>query len=226
MAGRMMALRGSRGLLLLRTLALRPLPLAAPSPSRPAPGVLGPYMPSCFSRIGQRQWMSSDVAQLPSISDADVLKALRQLLAVNWIEIPDEVEDAVESALSKKTDDVAAQEALASAWRAADAVEKFSGTLVSLRMELDELSGLGGEKVRPLPSFLVDALAAAFSRYNRYLSTFKDDEMYLKKKVEIELGSLMVHIRQRCSGLGPQWGNVSLLGTSGLSGSYIEHRAE
>ena len=55
---------------------------------------------------------------------------------------------------------------------------------------------------------LLDALKSALSKYNTYLASFGEDEFYLKKKVEVELGSLLAHIKQRCSGLGPEWGNV------------------
>ncbi|CAD5333058.1 unnamed protein product [Arabidopsis thaliana] len=45
-------------------------------------------------------------------------------------------------------------------------------------------------------------------------------KVYLKKKVEMELGTKMIHLKTRCSGLGSEWGKVTVLGTSGLSGSY------
>ncbi|KAI5081992.1 hypothetical protein GOP47_0001735 [Adiantum capillus-veneris] len=175
--------------------------------------------------IGQFQAMSTSIANLPDIADTDVLRALKSLIAEKWTDIPEETEDAVEAALTKKTDDTAGIEQLKNAWRAAEAVEKFSGTLVSIRMALDDLTGASGEKVRPLPPPLLDALNAVFSRYKNYLAAFNEDEFYLKKKVEVELGTLLVHIGQRCSGLSPEWGNISLLGTTGLSGSFIEHRA-
>lgn len=60
---------------------------------------------------------------------------------LNWIKIPDEAKDTVEAALTKKTDDTAGKEELTNVWRAAEVVEKFSGTLVSLRTELDDLNG-------------------------------------------------------------------------------------
>ncbi|MCO5572308.1 hypothetical protein L7F22_026061 [Adiantum nelumboides] len=221
MASRLMASRASRALLLR---ALRPMPSA----SRPYQILISPNLrPDNFGRVsmGQFRAMSTSIANLPDIADLDVLHALKRLIAENWSEIPEEATDAVEKALTKKTDDTAGIEQLKNAWRTAEAVEKFSGTLVSLRMALDDLTGLTGEKVRPLPPLLLDALNSAFSRYKNYLAAFNEDEFYLKKKVEVELGSLLVHIRQRCSGLRPEWGNISLLGTTGLSGSFIEHRA-
>ena len=66
-------------------------------------------------------------------------------MAVDWEELPDPVQADVMNALSKDTDDKAGQEALASAWHAAEAVEQFCGVLESLRMELDEISGQTGE---------------------------------------------------------------------------------
>ncbi|KAI5082563.1 hypothetical protein GOP47_0002306 [Adiantum capillus-veneris] len=225
MASRLMASRTSR-VVLLR--ALRPL---FSPPSRPPQALISPNFSYCrpddFGRfsIGQFQAMSTSIANLPDIADTDVLRALKSLIAEKWTDIPEETEDAVEAALTKKTDDTAGIEQLKNAWRAAEAVEKFSGTLVSIRMALDDLTGASGEKVRPLPPPLLDALNAVFSRYKNYLAAFNEDEFYLKKKVEVELGTLLVHIGQRCSGLSPEWGNISLLGTTGLSGSFIEHRA-
>ena len=89
--------------------------------------------------------MSTGIAHLPSISDPDILHALRQLMAVNWTEISDEAKDAVEAAVTKKTDDALGLEELKNAWRVAEAVEKFSGILVSLRMALDDYSGASGD---------------------------------------------------------------------------------
>ena len=56
---------------------------------------------------------------------------------------------------------------------------------------------------------LLEALKSALSKYNTYLASFGEDEFYQKKKVEVELGSLLAHIKQRCSGLGPERGNVT-----------------
>eukprot|EP00250_Pteridium_aquilinum_P010531 c19454_g1_i1 orf=203-871(+) len=221
MTSRFVASRACRALLLQ---ALRPATchrqvLINPNLSLSHPDELGRFS------IGQLRAMSTSIARLPEIADSDVLQALRGLMAVNWLEISEEAKDAVEAALTKKTDDTAGQEDLKNAWRAAEAVEKFSGTLVTIRMALDDLTGASGEKVRPLPPLLIDALKSALSRYNNYLAAFNEDEFYLKKKVEFELGSLLVHIRQRCSGLGPEWANISLIGTSGISGSFVEYRA-
>eukprot|EP00252_Welwitschia_mirabilis_P024402 TRINITY_DN7224_c0_g2_i1.p1 TRINITY_DN7224_c0_g2~~TRINITY_DN7224_c0_g2_i1.p1 ORF type:complete len:235 (-),score=42.51 TRINITY_DN7224_c0_g2_i1:249-953(-) len=168
---------------------------------------------------------SSQSNPLPQIKDSDVEAALKDVMGADWDEIPEPVKANVMIALSKETDDKSGQEALANAWRAAEAVEQFSGVLESLRMELDELSGPTGEKVRPLPEELQGALQAAYKRYSNYLEAFPADEAYLRKKVETELGRHMIYLKMRCSGLGSDWGKVTLIGTSGIAGSYIEHRS-
>ncbi|KAI8004579.1 hypothetical protein LOK49_LG08G00816 [Camellia lanceoleosa] len=122
-------------------------------------------------------------------------------------------------------DDKAAPEAVANVFRAAEAVGEFSGMLVSLRMAIDDSTGLGGENVKPLTEEFVNALRTVYQRYTKYLDAFGPDETYLRKKVETELGTKMIHLKMRCSGIGSEWGKVTVLGTSGLSGSYVEHRA-
>ncbi|KAG6585649.1 Succinate dehydrogenase subunit 5, mitochondrial, partial [Cucurbita argyrosperma subsp. sororia] len=79
--------------------------------------------------------------------------------------------------------------------------------------------------VKPLSDELKNALETVHDRYTAYLDAFGPEENYLKKKVETELGTKMIHLKMRCSGLGSEWGKVSVLGTSGLSGSYVEQRA-
>lgn len=66
-------------------------------------------------------------------------------MAASWDGLPDAVLHDAKAALSKTTEDKAGQEALANVFRAAEAVEKFAGVLVSLRMELDDSIGLSGE---------------------------------------------------------------------------------
>lgn len=168
--------------------------------------------------------MSSDVSDLPVISDPDVKNAFKDLMAASWDELSEGVIHNVNAALSKTTEDKASQEALANVFRAAEAVEMFGGVLVSLRMELDDSIGLSGEKVGYMSNEFQDALRAAYNRYVTYLDAFGPDETYLRKKVEMELGTKMIHLKMRCSGLGSEWGKVTVLGTSGLSGSYIEQR--
>lgn len=123
--------------------------------------------------------------------------------------------------------DEAAKRALKSAKVAAEAVETFLEKLESLRMNLDELSGgkFGGEVVQDIPEDLKQALTTALARYSTYLDSFGADEEWLRKKVQEEVGGALLPVKQRCSGLEPEWNKISLLGTSGLSGSYIERRA-
>ncbi|GLJ37406.1 hypothetical protein SUGI_0759450 [Cryptomeria japonica] len=168
---------------------------------------------------------SSDISAFPPVTDPDVKRALKNVLASDWGELKDSLNSIVMDALSKETDDKSGKEALANAWRAAEAVEHFSGVLESLRMEIDDISGSTGENVRPLPDELQGALQAAYKRYSNYLDAFGPEETYLRKKVENELGTSMIHIKMRCAGLDSKWGKVTLLGTSGISGSYIEQRS-
>ncbi|KAL4190457.1 hypothetical protein AMTRI_Chr07g24890 [Amborella trichopoda] len=143
-------------------------------------------------RIGDRRSFSADVSQLPVITDPDIF----------WDELPDAVVHD------------AKKDALANVFRAAEAVEQFGGVLVSLRMELDDETGITSK-----------AMHAAYKRYVAYLDSFGPDETYLRKKVETELGTKMMHLKMRCGGLDSEWGTITVLGTSGLSGSYIEQRA-
>ncbi|ONK77741.1 uncharacterized protein A4U43_C02F10060 [Asparagus officinalis] len=167
----------------------------------------------------------STTSQLPHITDPDIESAFKDLMAMSWDEIPDSVINNTKKALAKATEDKVGQEALANVFRAAEASVEFGGVLVSLRMALDDLSGLTGENVGPLPGYLEDAMKAAYNRYVKYLDSFGPDEAYLRKKVESELGTKMIHLKMRCSGIGSEWGKVTLLGTSGISGSYVEQRA-
>ncbi|KAJ4961686.1 hypothetical protein NE237_021596 [Protea cynaroides] len=174
---------------------------------------------SCFRSF------SEGVTHLPAIADPEIKNVFKDLMAASWDELPDSLIHDAKNALSKTTDDKAGQEILASVFHAAEAVEQFTGVLVSLRMEIDDSIGLSGENVRPLPDELVDALRAAYKRYTTYLDAFGPDETYLRKKIENELGTRMIHLKMRCSGIGSEWGKVSVLGTSGLAGSYVEQRA-
>lgn len=110
-------------------------------------------------------------------------------------------------------------------FRAAEACEEFGGVLVTLRMALDDLCGITGENVGPLPGYIEDAVKSAYKRYMKYLESFGPEENYLRKKVENELGTKMIHLKMRCSGVGSEWGKITLIGTSGISGSYVELRA-
>ncbi|GJP76345.1 hypothetical protein CLOP_g6804 [Closterium sp. NIES-67] len=109
---------------------------------------------------------------------------------------------------------------------AAEAVEVFGEKLELLRLDLDELSGgkFGGEAVGKIPEDMKAALTSALKRYSAYLGAFKEEEGWLQRKVKEELGGALITVKQRCSGLEEEWNQISLLGTSGLSGSYIEQR--
>ncbi|KAI4388610.1 hypothetical protein MLD38_000922 [Melastoma candidum] len=175
--------------------------------------------------IGSKRLFSEDVAHMPEIKDPVILDAFKELMAVNWDEIPNDALHVVKLALSKSTDDASGKEVLANVFRAAEAVEEFTGVLTSLKMELDDSVGMSGEDVKPLPSDVSQALGTVYQRYIAYLDAFSSEESYLRKKVEVELGTKMIHLKMRCGGLGSEWGKVTVLGTSGLSGSYIEQRA-
>ena len=82
---------------------------------------------------------------MPAISDPEIESAFKDLLAASWNELPDSLVEEAKKAVSKATDDNAGQEALKNVFRAAEACEEFSGTLVTLRMALDDLCGLTGE---------------------------------------------------------------------------------
>ncbi|KAG9442358.1 hypothetical protein H6P81_018212 [Aristolochia fimbriata] len=144
---------------------------------------------SSASSFSTRRLFSVDVSTLPPISDPEIKAVFRDLMAASWVELPHAVIKDAEKALSKNTEDKAGQEALVNVIRAAEAVEHFAGVLVSLRMELDDSIGLGGENVGPMAKDLQDALAAAYNRYSAYLDAFVPDETYLRKKVETELGT-------------------------------------
>lgn len=65
--------------------------------------------------------------------------------------------------------------------------------------------------MKPLPEYYSQALQTAYDRYRRYLDSFGLDELYLKKKVESELGRRMIHLKMRCGGLNANWGKVHKL---------------
>lgn len=162
---------------------------------------------------------------MPDIKDPEVERAFKDLMAASWDELPNAVVGDAENALTKSTDDKAGQEALINVFRAAEAVEEFTGILTSLKMEIDDAIGLSGENVKPMSKEFSDAFQTIFQRYITYLNSFGSEEGYLKKKVEMELGTKMIHLKMRCSGLDSEWGKVTVLGTSGLAGSYVEQRA-
>lgn len=162
---------------------------------------------------------------MPIIHDEEIKCAFKDLMAASWEGIPKPVIDEANKALSKSSDDKGGQEALAKVFRAAEAIEEFIGIIMNLKMAIDDAIGSSGENVKPMPKHMVNAVDTIFQRYNSYLGAFGPDEGYLKKKVESELGSRMIFLKMRCSGLESDWGKVSVLGTSGLAGSYVEQRA-
>ncbi|KAD4585729.1 hypothetical protein E3N88_23330 [Mikania micrantha] len=160
--------------------------------------------------IGSTRCFSDGLTHLPEIKDGDIKLAFKELMAVNWDELPDTVVNKTNRALSKNTEDKTSQEALANLLRAAEAVEEFSGFLVTLKMEIDDSVGMSGENVKPLTDEVANALRLAFGRYYAYLDSFGPGEGYLRKKVENELGMKLIHLKMRCSGLGGDWGKILL----------------
>ncbi|XP_021907440.1 succinate dehydrogenase subunit 5, mitochondrial [Carica papaya] len=199
--------------------------LSQPSSAAPPKSLPSDCRYSLAVGVGSIRHFSEDVTHMPVIKDPEALNVFKDLMATSWDEIPHTVVQDAKKILSKNTDDKAGQEALANVFRAAEAVEEFSGILTSLKMEIDDSIGLSGENVKPLPDEINSALRIVYQRYTTYLDAFGPDETYLRKKVEMELGTKMIHLKMRCSGLGSEWGKVSVLGTSGLSGSYVEQRA-
>lgn len=95
--------------------------------------------------LGSRRFYSEDVAHLPAIQDPELQIAFKDLMAASWDNLPDSVIHDAKAALSKNTDDTTSKEIVANVFRAAEAVEEFSGMLVNLKMELDDSIGMSGE---------------------------------------------------------------------------------
>ncbi|KAJ9166207.1 hypothetical protein P3X46_020989 [Hevea brasiliensis] len=199
--------------------------LSSPSVATPCNRIVSDFRSSFTMGIGGRRFFSEGVTHMPVIQDPEIQNVLKDLMAASWDELPDALIHDVKNALSKNTDDKAGQEILKNVFCAAEAVEEFGGMLISMKMELDDSIGLSGEDVKPLSDDFVNALRTVYQRYSAYLDAFGPDEGYLRKKVEMELGSKMIYLKMRCSGLGSEWGKVTVLGTSGLAGSYVEQRA-
>lgn len=178
-----------------------------------------------LSGVGHARFFSVDVVSMPTIGDSKLQNVFKELMAASWDQLPEAVVYDVKAALSGSTDDKAGKEIVENVLRAAEAVEEFGDILMNLKMELDDSIGLSGEDVKPLSDELKNALYTAHDRYTAYLDSFGPEEVYLRKKVETELGRKMIYLKMRCSGLGSEWGKVSVLGTSGLSGSYVEQRS-
>lgn len=62
--------------------------------------------------------------------------------------------------------------------------------------------------MKPLSDEYVNALKTIYNRYAAYLDAFGPEETYLRKKVESELGTKLIHLKMRCSGIGSEWGKV------------------
>lgn len=98
--------------------------------------------------IGSTRSFSEDVTHMPTIKDPEIKIAIKDLLAADWSEIPSAVVSEANKALSKSTEDKSGQETLKNVLLAAEAVEEFTGKLVSLRMEIDDSVGLSGEVIK------------------------------------------------------------------------------
>jgi len=95
--------------------------------------------------LGSMRFFSEDVTHLPNIKDPELYNVFKDLLAVNWSELPDSVVSDVKKVLSRNTDDKAGKEVVENVFRAAQAVEEFGGILVSLKLEIDDSIGVSGE---------------------------------------------------------------------------------
>ena len=95
--------------------------------------------------LGSMRSYSEDVTHVPVITDPDLHRAFKDLLAASWNELPDRLIYEVNAALSKNTDDKAGKEAVTNVFRAAEAVEEFGDIVMNLKMELDDTIGMSGE---------------------------------------------------------------------------------
>ncbi|KAL8555524.1 hypothetical protein ACS0TY_003362 [Phlomoides rotata] len=204
---------------------IRHLHFSSPSIAAASPNRNFQHQHPYASRLGDTRSFSEDVSHIPQIKDPQIERAFKDLMAINWDNLPSAVVHDVKNALSKSTEDKVAQDVLKDVFRAAEAVEEFTGITMQLKMAMDDSIGLSGEDVKPLPEEFKTALQTIFDRYAAYLAAFGPEESYLKKKVEMELGTKMIYLKMRCGGLDADWGKVTVLGTSGLSGSYVEQRA-
>ncbi|KAJ0025141.1 hypothetical protein Pint_08810 [Pistacia integerrima] len=199
--------------------------LSSPSASSPSKSLTSDCRSPLMMSLGGTRSFSEDLAHMPVIKDPEIERVFKDLMAESWDEIPERVLHDVKKVLSKNTDDKAGQEVLKTVFGSAKAVEEFTGIIMNMKMEIDDSIGMSGEDVKPLPADLSNALRTVYQRYTTYLDAFGPEESFLRKKVEMELGSKMIFLKMRCSRLGSEWGKVSVLGTSGLSGSYVEQRA-
>ena len=97
--------------------------------------------------LGGIRSFSYDISNFPAIEDPQIKRAFKDLMATNWDDLSPAVVHDVKKALSKSTEDKSAQDALRDVFRAAEAVEEFTGIIMSLKMELDDAIGLSGEVI-------------------------------------------------------------------------------
>uniref|UniRef100_A0ACD5UPJ6 Uncharacterized protein n=2 Tax=Avena sativa TaxID=4498 RepID=A0ACD5UPJ6_AVESA len=164
------ALRSSSAAVVRRALRISQAALSTrPSASRPS--AVAPFSRSIAAISGAnnafswnfRRLFSSNEKHLPAMSDPEIESAFKDLMAASWNELPQSLVEEAKKAVSKATDDAAGQEALKNVFRAAEACEEFGGVLVTLRMALDDLCGLTGENVGPLPGYVEDAVKSTYS---------------------------------------------------------------
>ncbi|KAM2955516.1 hypothetical protein FF1_033652 [Malus domestica] len=94
---------------------------------------------------------------------------------------------------------------LSSGFTGSEAVDEFGGMITNLKMELDDNIGASEENVKPLSDEYVNALKTIYNRYITYLDAFGPEETYLWKKVETELGTKLIYLKMRCSGISSEW---------------------
>ncbi|KAL3648880.1 membrane anchor in succinate dehydrogenase complex [Castilleja foliolosa] len=160
------------------------------NPPKEVENLLRPDCLQPFSmHLGGTQFFSEDVSHIPFMKDTKIERAFNDLMAANWDELPPPVVDSVTKALSKSTEDKTAHDALKNVFRAAEAIEEFTGIIMSLKMELTDVIGMSGENVKLLTEECSKALQMIFERYAAYLASFGPEKSYLTKKVEMELGT-------------------------------------
>ncbi|XP_023742294.1 succinate dehydrogenase subunit 5, mitochondrial [Lactuca sativa] len=85
--------------------------------------------------IGSTQLLTDGgLTHLPNIENGDIKVAFKEFMVVNWAELPESVVKKSNQSLSKNTEDKASQQALANLLRVAEAVDEFTGFLVTLKM--------------------------------------------------------------------------------------------
>ena len=95
--------------------------------------------------LGSRRLYSYFVARMPAITDPELNKAFRALMAAGWDDLSNSLVKEVKSALSKTTDDEEGKKVVENVFRSAEAIEEFGAMLMNLKMELDDAVGASGE---------------------------------------------------------------------------------